>query len=67
MLFDEVSQNLITNSEDKTLRIWNIESKTEIITEKKAKSRFWILATNKIGSLLAAGHDEGLDIYQLNK
>lgn len=67
LLFDEFSQNLITNSEDKTLRIWNIETKTEIITERKQKSRYWILAMNKKGSLLAAGHDEGLDMFQLNK
>lgn len=67
MIFDPISQNLITNSEDKTMRVWNVEAKSELITEKKPKSRFWILALNKNNSLLAAGHDEGLDVYQLHK
>lgn len=66
-MFDKLTGNLISNSEDKTVKVWNIETKTEIITEKKEKARFWILAASSNGSLLASGHDEGLDIYQLNK
>lgn len=67
VMFDKISGNLISNSEDKTTRIWNIESKTEIVTEKKDKARYWILAANRNGSLLASGHDDGFDIYQIHK
>ena len=39
------------------MRIWNVDSKTELVTEKKQKARYWILALSKNNSLLAAGHD----------
>jgi hypothetical protein len=43
--------------------MWNTETKTEIINEKKQKARFWILSISKDGSSLASGHDEGLDMF----
>ena len=60
MVFDPTTGNLITNSEDKTIRIWNYESKNEILTEKKNKSRYWVMSIKQNGTLLAAGHDDGL-------
>lgn len=67
LVWDPTTLNLISNSEDKTTRVWNIESKTDIIVEKRSKARYWIAAVKKNGALLASGHDEGLDIFVLNK
>ena len=38
-----------------------------MIVEKRNKARYWILSVKKNGSLVASGHDEGLDIFQLNR
>lgn len=35
--------------------------------EKQTKGRYWITAIKKNGTLLASGHDEGIEIFQLNK
>jgi WD40 repeat protein len=57
LIFDPVTSNLITNSEDKTVRVWNTETKTEVLTVKKDRARNWMLAIRSNGTLLASGHD----------
>ena len=56
-MFDPITGNLISNSEDKTIRVWNIESKNEIMVEKRSKARYWIMSLKPNGSFLASGHD----------
>jgi hypothetical protein len=51
---------LISNSEDKTIKVWNYETKTLLQNEKKEKERYWMLRLSKNNNLLAAGHDGGI-------
>jgi coatomer protein complex subunit alpha (xenin) len=60
LFFDEKSGALVSNSEDKTLRVWNYETKAVLETQKRESDRYWMLRATKNGSLLAAGHDTGL-------
>ena len=46
VIFDKKGR-LFSNSEDKTVRIWNIETKQVVETYKKSKERHWILGLNK--------------------
>lgn len=67
VVFDPKSGNLISNSEDKTIRVWNIQSKMQIDCYKKTNERHWILSLQKNGNLLGSGHDEGFDVFSINK
>ena len=62
-MFDTAGR-LFSNGEDKTIRIWNIETKQTIDTYK-TKDRQWILGLNKTENLLVSGHDEGFDIVSI--
>jgi hypothetical protein len=37
------------------------------VTEKKTRARYWILGLSADGTSLASGHDEGLDVFELNQ
>jgi coatomer protein complex subunit alpha (xenin) len=67
VVFDPKSGHLISNSEDKTVRIWNIQSKAQLDIYKSNSERHWILSLQKNGFLLASGHDEGFDVFSINK
>lgn len=67
VLFDGKSGSLISNSEDKTLKVWNFETKAQLQTQKRETDRYWMLRLTKNNNLLAAGHDSGFEIWELNK
>ncbi len=67
VVFDGKTDTLISNSEDKTLKIWNYETKAQLNNEKRENDRYWMLRLSKNGNLLAAGHDAGFEIWELNK
>lgn len=49
------------------MKVWNYETKVAQQTEKRQADRYWILRATKNGNLLAGGHDNGFEIWQLNK
>ena len=67
VIFDPKTGHLISNSEDKTVRIWNIQSKAQVDIYKNLGQRHWILALQKSGDMLAAGHDDGVELIALNR
>ena len=56
---------IISNSEDKTLRIWDLNKKSTIDKMTKENDRFWILATHPTIPLFAAGTDSELIVFKL--
>ena len=58
---------LISDSEDKTIRIWDITKNTLIFTQKRENDRFWTLAAHPTNNLFAAGHDNGFIVFKLQK
>jgi coatomer protein complex subunit alpha (xenin) len=55
------------NSEDKTIRVWDMEKRTLIDTIKRENERFWILAAHPNINILGAGSDGGSIFFNLNR
>lgn len=47
----------MSNSEDKSIRVWDMSKRTGVQTFRREHDRFWILAAHSEVNLLAAGHD----------
>jgi WD40 repeat protein len=58
---------IVSNSEDKSIRVWDISKRTTIKTFERAADRFWILAAHPTRNLLAAGHDGGMLVFKLER
>ncbi len=52
----------MSNSEDKSIRVWDMSKRTGVQTFRRENDRFWILAAHPEVNLLAAGHDRSADI-----
>lgn len=48
---------IISNSEDKSIRVWDMSKRTGVQTFRREHDRFWILCAHPEINLLAAGHD----------
>ena len=51
---------IVSNSEDKSIRVWDMSKRTGVQTFRREHDRFWILAAHPEVNLLAAGHDRCL-------
>ncbi|SBS95440.1 coatomer alpha subunit, putative [Plasmodium ovale curtisi] len=58
---------LLSNSEDRTIRVWDISKRTCIHTFRRENDRFWILALKPNSNLIASGHDSGMVIFKFEK
>jgi coatomer protein complex subunit alpha (xenin) len=64
-MFHPKEELIISNSEDKTIRIWDIARQHQPVVVKRENDRFWILEAHPNLNLLAAGHDSGLLVFKL--
>lgn len=55
VLFHPRQDLIISNSEDKTIRIWDMTKRTALQTFRREHDRFWILAAHPELNLFAAG------------
>jgi WD40 repeat protein len=51
---------IVSNSEDKSIRVWDMSKRTGVQTFRREHDRFWILAAHPEVNLLAAGHDRSV-------
>ncbi|RWV94717.1 hypothetical protein BHE74_00038526 [Ensete ventricosum] len=58
---------IVSNSEDKSIRIWDANKRTGIQTIRREHDRFWILSAHPEMNLLAAGHDSGMIVFKLER
>ncbi|CUF10528.1 coatamer alpha subunit, putative [Bodo saltans] len=58
---------IISNSEDRTIRVWDPAQNTAINTYRRDTDRFWTLAAHPESNLIAAGHDNGMMVFKLNR
>jgi hypothetical protein len=56
VLFHPRQELIISNSEDKTIRVWDIQKRTGIQTFRREHDRFWILTAHPEMNLFAAGN-----------
>ncbi|SCO73788.1 coatomer alpha subunit, putative [Plasmodium vivax] len=68
LVFHQTNDDLLlTNSEDRTIRIWDITKRACIHTFRRENDRFWILAFKPNSNLIASGHDSGMVIFKFEK
>ena len=56
---------IISNAEDKTIRVWDLNRRICVDTFRKENDRYWILAVHPSLNYIAAGSDTGLTVFTL--
>lgn len=67
VLFHPKHELIVSNSEDRTIRVWDISKRLGVQTFRRDGDRFWILAVHPEQNLLAAGHDSGMTVFKLER
>ena len=63
VLFHPKHELIVSNSEDRTIRVWDISKRLGVQTFRRESDRFWVLAAHPEQNLLAAGHDAGMTVF----
>ncbi|XP_055957036.1 coatomer subunit alpha isoform X2 [Patella vulgata] len=66
-LFHPRQDLILSNSEDKSIRVWDMSKRTGVQTFRREHDRFWVMAAHPTLNLFAAGHDNGMIIFKLEK
>lgn len=53
--------------EDKTIRVWDLNKRTSVQSFKRENDRFWVIAAHPDINLFAAGHDNGVMVFKLER
>ncbi|KAK6932876.1 Coatomer, alpha subunit, C-terminal [Dillenia turbinata] len=67
VMFHAKQDIIVSNSEDKSIRVWDATKRTGVQTFRREHDRFWILASHPEMNLLAAGHDNGMIVFKLER
>mmetsp|Transcript_6151 Transcript_6151/g.15745 ORF Transcript_6151/g.15745 Transcript_6151/m.15745 type:complete len:1234 (-) Transcript_6151:170-3871(-) len=67
VLFHPRQDLILSNSEDKSIRVWDIQNKSGGRTFRRDHDRWWVLAAHPELNLFAAGHDNGLVVFKLER
>lgn len=66
VLFHPRQELILSNSEDKSIRVWDMTKRTCLHTFRREHERFWVLAAHPSLNLFAAGHDSGMIIFKVS-
>ena len=58
---------ILSVGEDKTIRVWDLNKRTSVQSFKRENDRFWVLAAHPTINLFAAGHDNGVMVFKLER
>jgi len=58
---------MLSNSEDKSIRVWDTTKRTCLHTFRRENDRFWVMTAHPNLNLFAAGHDSGMVIFKLER
>eukprot|EP01126_Amoeba_proteus_P014194 TRINITY_DN1615_c0_g1_i9.p1 TRINITY_DN1615_c0_g1~~TRINITY_DN1615_c0_g1_i9.p1 ORF type:complete len:995 (+),score=208.01 TRINITY_DN1615_c0_g1_i9:2205-5189(+) len=58
---------MISSSEDRSIKFWDMTKKIPLYTHKRDHDRFWTVTAHPKLNLFAAGHDSGLVVFKLQK
>ncbi|KAF6156180.1 hypothetical protein GIB67_007997 [Kingdonia uniflora] len=67
VMFHAKQDIIVSNSEDKSIRVWDVTKRTGVQTFRREHDRFWVLASHPEMNLLAAGHDSGMIVFKLER
>ncbi|KAG2226220.1 hypothetical protein INT45_003365 [Circinella minor] len=66
-IFHPRHELMLSDGEDKTIRVWDMAKRTAIATFRRDHDRFWTLTAHPELNLFAAGHDNGLIVFKLER
>lgn len=66
-MFHPRHELILSASEDKTIRVWDMTKRTAVQTFRREHDRFWVLTAHPELNLFAAGHDNGLIVFKLER
>ncbi|KAJ1897459.1 hypothetical protein LPJ66_003348 [Kickxella alabastrina] len=66
-MFHPKREFILSDSEDKTIRVWDTTRRTLLQTFRREQDRFWCLTAHPELNLFAAGHDNGLIVFKLER
>ncbi|GJT90888.1 coatomer subunit alpha-1 [Tanacetum coccineum] len=67
VMFHTKQDIIVSNSEDKSIRVWDTTKRSSIHTFRREHDQFWILACHPEMNLFAAGHDSGMIVFKLKR
>lgn len=67
VLFHPRHELIVSDAEDKTIRVWDMGKRTAVQTFRREHDRFWVLTAHPNLNLFAAGHDNGLIVFKLER
>ena len=67
VLFHANQDIIVSNSEDKSIRVWDMSKRLGVQTFRREHDRFWIMAVHPEINLIAAGHDSGMIVFKLER
>lgn len=65
VVFHPRQELILSNSEDKSIRVWDMTKRTCLHTFRREQERFWVLTAHPSLNLFAAGHDTGMIIFKV--
>ncbi|KAM3446275.1 hypothetical protein MY3296_009824 [Beauveria thailandica] len=66
-LFHPHQDLILSTGGDKTIRVWDLNKRTAVQTFKRENDRFWVIAAHPQINLFAAGHDNGVMVFKLER
>ncbi|TCD66559.1 hypothetical protein EIP91_001227 [Steccherinum ochraceum] len=66
-IFHPKHELIVSCGEDKTVRVWDLTKRSAVQTFRREHDRFWVLAAHPELNLFAAGHDNGLIVFKLER
>uniref|UniRef100_A0A8C7Z830 Coatomer subunit alpha n=1 Tax=Oryzias sinensis TaxID=183150 RepID=A0A8C7Z830_9TELE len=66
-VFHPRQELILSNSEDKSIRVWDMSKRTGVQTFRRDHDRFWVLGAHPNLNLFAAGHDSGMIVFKLER
>ncbi|TKR92815.1 hypothetical protein L596_007393 [Steinernema carpocapsae] len=66
-IFHPKAELILSDSEDKSIRVWDMQKRTCLHTFRRENDRFWILAAHPSLNMFAAGHDNGMIVFKIER
>ncbi|KAI9827073.1 MAG: hypothetical protein M1826_006437 [Phylliscum demangeonii] len=66
-LFHPHQDLILSVGEDKTIRVWDLNKRISVQSFKRDADRFWVIAAHPEINLFAAGHDNGVMVFKLER
>lgn len=67
VLFHSKAELILSNSEDKSIRVFDMQKRICIHNFRNDNDRFWVLVAHPTLNIFAAGHDNGMMVFKLER